>query len=180
MNKALFLDRDGVINVEKNYVYKIEDFEFVPGIFELLNFFQELNYLLIIITNQAGIGRGYYTESHFNVLNEWMLKEFQKCGIEITKVYYSPYHPVHGLGKYKKDAFCRKPNPGMLLQAKKEFNIDLTKSILIGDKITDIDAGINSGVKLNILFSNKISTNRARFCVDNLGSIIKLLQNQGF
>ena len=154
MKKAIFLDRDGVINIDKHYVYKIEEFEFISGVFETLKFFQELKYLLIIITNQSGIGRGYYTEKDFHVLNNWMLKEFEKRGIKITKVYYSPYHPEHGVGQYRKTMFCRKPNPGMILQAKEEYNIDLNKSILIGDKESDIQAGINAGVKINILVNN--------------------------
>lgn len=181
MNKALFLDRDGVINIEKHYLYKIEDFEFVEGIFEVLKHFQDNRYLLIIITNQAGIGRGYYTEKDFNTLNNWMLEELKKRDILITKVYYCPYHPEHGVGQYKKDSFDRKPNPGMILKAKKEFNIDLSKSILIGDKESDIEAGINAGInkniflegyyksyktKANIIFSNVNDIN-----IDNLGEV---------
>lgn len=154
MKKALFLDRDGVINREKNYVFRIRDFEFMEGIFEVLQHFQSLGYLLIVITNQAGIGRGYYSESDFCLINNWMLRQFKIHKIYISKVYYCPYHPTFGLGKYKKDAFCRKPNPGMILEAKNEFNIDLSKSILIGDKISDIEAGINSGIKTNVLIQN--------------------------
>jgi D-glycero-D-manno-heptose 1,7-bisphosphate phosphatase len=151
MNKALFLDRDGVINKEKDYLYKIEDFEFIDGVFEALAYFQDQGYLLIIVTNQAGIARGYYKEADFLVLNEWMLQQFILQRIQITKVYYSPYHPVYGIGEYKKEAFCRKPNPGMILQAAAEFDINLAESILIGDKESDIAAGINAGITMNIL-----------------------------
>lgn len=158
--KAVFLDRDGVINVEKNYVHKIEDFEFMDGIFNLLRFFQEKGYLLIIITNQAGIGRGYYTEKQFHILNDWMLQQFENENIQITKVYYCPYHPEHGLGDYKRDSFDRKPNPGMILKAAKEFNVDLRQSILIGDKQSDIQAGVSAGIEKNILLSGK---EKARF-----------------
>lgn len=153
-NKALFLDRDGVINVDKKYVYKIEDFEFIDGVIETLRYFQELGYLLIIITNQAGIGRGYYSEEDFRILNEWMLTQFANKGVHISKVYYSPFHPEHGIGKYKRESFYRKPNSGMILQAQKEFDIDLAKSILVGDKESDIEAGINAGIKVNVLVSN--------------------------
>ena len=155
MNKAVFLDRDGIINVEKRYLYKIEDFEFVDGIFETLLFFQDLGYILIIITNQSGIARGYYSEADFFVLTGWMLREFEKAGVHIAKVYFSPYHPECGIGEYKRESFCRKPNPGMILQAKREFNIDLQHSILIGDQETDIEAGINAGVGTNILVRSK-------------------------
>lgn len=182
MNKALFLDRDGVINVDKGYVHKIEDFEFIDGIFEVLKYFQEKGYLLIVVTNQAGIGRGYYTEEEFHILNNWMLEEFRKKGINITKVYYCPYHPVHGIGKYKKDAFCRKPNPGMILKAKKEFNINLTESILVGDKFTDILSGKNAGLNKLVLIKNDIKKHKKQD-IENIDYIIlqnikKLLTNK--
>ncbi len=151
MTKALFLDRDGVINKEKNYLYQIEDFEFIDGVFATLKYFQDQGYLLIIVTNQAGIARGYYSEADFQKLNQWMLQQFEAQGIHIGKVYYSPYHPEYGTGKYKKETNCRKPNPGMILQAKEEFDISLAESILIGDKESDIEAGINAGICMNIL-----------------------------
>lgn len=148
---ALFLDRDGVINKEKNYLYKMDEFEFIDGVFNTLSFFQKKGFLLFVITNQSGIARGYYSEKDFNNLTDWMTKEFVRKGIYITKVYYCPYHFENGFGKYKKESFFRKPNPGMILQARDEFNIDLEKSILVGDKETDIEAGINAGIKYNIL-----------------------------
>lgn len=147
MNKAMFLDRDGVINIDKGYVYKIEDFEFIDGIIEILREYQEKGYLLIIITNQAGIARGYYTEDDYLVLNRWMIDKLQGQGINITKVYYCPHHPEHGIGKYKKDCNCRKPKPGMIQKAVRDFNIDLSNSILIGDKASDVEAGIKAGIK---------------------------------
>ena len=149
--KALFLDRDGVINKEKDYLYKIEDFEFINGVFDALLHFQANGYLLIIITNQSGIARGYYRETDFLALNEWMLEQFATQGIRIAKVYYSPYHPDCGIGQYKKDTHCRKPNPGMILQAREDFDIDLKESILVGDKESDIEAGLRAGIGMNIL-----------------------------
>ncbi len=146
VKKALFLDRDGVINKEKNYLYKIEDFEFIDGVFESCKFFQDRGYEIIIITNQAGIARGYYTEEDFHRLNNWMLDEFKKRGINISKVYFCPHHP-----DFTGECECRKPNPGMILQAQKEFGLDLSSSILVGDKESDIKAGKNAGVGLNIL-----------------------------
>lgn len=154
MNKALFLDRDGVINVEKNYVHKIEDFEFIDGIFELTQYFQDKGYLIIVITNQAGIGRGYYTEEDFHKLNDWMIDQFKQKGILITEVYYCPFHPTHGIGEYKKDSFDRKPNPGMILDATRKYNINISESILIGDKESDIEAGNNANIGRNILFNS--------------------------
>ena len=153
--KALFLDRDGVINKDSGYVYKIKDFHLIDGIFELLLSAMLKDYLIIIITNQAGIGRGYYNKEDFLFLSDWMSDEFARRKIIINKIYYSPYHPVHGIGKYKRDDRSRKPNPGMIEDAREEFDIDLTESLLIGDKVTDIQAGLNAGISRNIFFSPK-------------------------
>ncbi len=149
-NKAIFLDRDGVINVEKNYVHLVEDFEFIEGIFELCALVQRLNFRIVIITNQAGIGRGYYTIDDFDRLTKWMLAQFRARGIRIEKVYYCPYHPSAGVGKYRKNSSDRKPNPGMILKAKREFDLDLSKSILVGDKDSDLEAGRTAGVMWNL------------------------------
>ena len=152
-HKALFLDRDGVINIEKNYVYKIEDFEFIDGIFGLCKAAYECGYLIFVITNQAGIGRGYYSEKDFWMLTNWMLNQFTDKGILITKVYYCPYHPKQGIGYYHRDSYDRKPNPGMILRARDEFNLNLGSSMLVGDKESDILAGIAADVGLNVLYS---------------------------
>ncbi len=147
MQKALFLDRDGVINVEVNYLHKIEDFIFIDGIFELCKYYQNLGFIIIVVTNQSGIARDYYTEDDFNVLTTWMIKEFNKHNIKIQKVYHCPHHPDFGL-----KCNCRKPEPGMLLEAKKQFDIDMKRSILIGDKESDIEAAINAGLTESYLF----------------------------
>jgi D-glycero-D-manno-heptose 1,7-bisphosphate phosphatase len=144
--KALFLDRDGVINVEKNYVFRIADFEFIPGIFELCAAAQRLGFKLVVITNQAGIGRGYYTETDYQHLNEWMLEQFRLNGIEIDRVYHCPYHPTAGVGAYRQESFDRKPNPGMILRAQRDFDLELSQCALIGDKNSDIEAGRAAGV----------------------------------
>ncbi|NQV13929.1 HAD family hydrolase [bacterium] len=148
MRKALFLDRDGVVNVERNYTIQIEDFQFIEGIHALCSEFQERGYLIFVITNQAGIARGYYTEAEFQQLTDWMLEAFESNGIHIEKVYHCPHHPDFG-----GDCECRKPNPGMILQAKFDYNLDLAKSILIGDKESDLQAGRNAGIGQNILFN---------------------------
>lgn len=147
MKKALFLDRDGVINIELNYLYKIEDFKFIDGIFELCRHYQNLGYIIIVVTNQSGIARNYYNESDFEKLTAWMIDEFAKDGIKITKVYHCPHHPdISG------ECSCRKPEPGMILQAQKEFDIDLKSSILVGDKERDIEAAMEAGICENYLF----------------------------
>lgn len=152
-NKALFLDRDGVVNLDHGYVHRIVDFEFVDGIFELLKCAQQKNYLIIIITNQAGIGRGLYSEETFVKLNSWMCDKFLAEGILITQVYYCPSHPYMGIGAYRKDDFRRKPNPGMIFDAQLDFDLDLNVSLLVGDKETDMQAGLAAGLGCNVLFN---------------------------
>ncbi len=153
--RAVFLDRDGVINVNHGYVHDPETFEFIDGIFEVACAAHASGYKLIVITNQSGIGRGYYSETQFHQLTEWMCNEFLNAGAPIEKVYFSPFHPTAGLGTFKKDDVSRKPRPGMIHQAREEMNLNLGSSILIGDKVSDIQAGITAGVGLNILFALK-------------------------
>jgi D-glycero-D-manno-heptose 1,7-bisphosphate phosphatase len=159
MKPALFLDRDGVINVEKNYVYRIEDFEFIDGIFELCKTAQDIGYAIVVITNQAGIGRGYYTEADFHRLNDWMVGRFLLRGIHIDGVYFCPYHPTGGIGEYRRESYDRKPNPGMLLKARNDLDIDLDRSIMVGDKPSDLQAAQKAGVPQKILFSQVQSSN---------------------
>jgi len=141
-NKALFLDRDGVVNVEKNYLHKVDDFEFIEGIFELCLHYQKLGYLIFVVTNQSGIARNYYTSEDFDKLSSWMINQFEEKDIKISQVYYCPHHPdITG------DCLCRKPNPGMLLEAKEQYNLDMKNSIIVGDKESDIMAGYNAGIK---------------------------------
>jgi len=146
--KAAFLDRDGVINIDKSYVHKVEDFEFVDGVFETLKFLQDRGYLLIVVTNQSGIGRGYYSEEDFQTLTSYMLKELKKNGIDIAKVYHCPHSP-------DVKCECRKPAPKMLLDAKKEFDIDMQNSLMIGDKKSDIEVGKNAKVGTTIFIGDK-------------------------
>lgn len=153
-NKALFLDRDGVINVDKHHVYKIEDCEFIDGIFDKCRQAKSKGYKLIVVTNQAGIAKGIYTEEDYFKFRDYVHAEFEKQGCPIDAEYYCPYH-IEGFGKYKKDSEDRKPNPGMILKAAKDFNIDLSQSILIGDKESDIEAGKRAGVG-ECMLSNKL------------------------
>lgn len=164
---ALFLDRDGVINIEKNYLHKQEDFEFMDGIFDLCNFYQEKGYLIIVVTNQSGIARGYYSEVDFSNLTVWMIAAFASKGIKITQVYHCPHHPdISG------ECECRKPHPGMLLRAGKEFNIDFENSLLVGDSERDIEAAYNAGVKETYLFSEEIKETKASKNIHSLRSLI--------
>ncbi len=148
--RALFLDRDGVINEERNYVYRIEDFVFIDGIFGLCRQARDLGFRLVVITNQAGIGRGYYTEADYRTLTRWMERQFADRGVPIDRVYHCPYHPTAGVGDYRRDSFDRKPNPGMILRARDELDLDLPRSVLVGDKDSDIEAGRAAGVGYNL------------------------------
>jgi len=146
MKKAIFLDRDGTINVEKDYIYKSEDLVFEEGTIEALKTFKNLGYILIVVSNQSGIARGYFTEEDLNIFNNNMNEILKKNGVEITEFYCCPHHP-DGIGEYKKVCECRKPNNKMIEDAIKEYNIDREKSYMIGDKISDIGAGIKSNLK---------------------------------
>ncbi len=136
--KAVFLDRDGTINVEKNYLYKIDDFEFIDGVLEALKELSDAGFLLIIITNQSGIARGYYTEKDYEILNSWLLETLAKNRINITASYFCPHLPDATVEKYRTLCTCRKPNTGLFEQAVKDFNINLKRSFAIGDKIRDL------------------------------------------
>lgn len=141
MIKALFLDRDGVINIDKVHVYRVEDFEFSPGIFDLCKEYASQGFSIFVITNQAGIAKGLYTTEDFLRITGWMTEEFRKRGIEIAKVYYCPHFPdISG------PCSCRKPAPGMILKAREEFDIDLSQSVLIGDKESDLESGRRAGI----------------------------------
>lgn len=154
--KCLFLDRDGVINYDYGHVGTEDRFKFKPGIFNLIKKANNLNYLVIVITNQAGIGKGFYSDKEFKKLSKWMLNRFQERKCYINDVFYCPYHPSEGKGKYLKASFDRKPSPGMLIKAATKHKIDLNKSILVGDKHSDIEAGQLAGIKKLYLIGNKI------------------------
>ena len=146
MKKAIFLDRDGTINVEKDYIYKSEDLVFEEGSIEALKTFKNLGYILIVVSNQSGIARGYFTEEDLNIFNNNMNEILKKNGVEITEFYCCPHHP-DGIGEYKKVCECRKPNNKMIEDAIKKYNIDREKSYMIGDKTSDIGAGLKSNLK---------------------------------
>jgi D-glycero-D-manno-heptose 1,7-bisphosphate phosphatase len=143
--KALFLDRDGTINVEKDYVYKVEDFKFQPGIIDLMKHYADKGFLIFIITNQSGIARGFYGEKDFWKLTHWMQEQLINEGIRIEKVLYCPHHP-----DFTGECKCRKPKPGLFVEAIKEFNINPESSVNIGDKERDILAGHNAGIGKNL------------------------------
>jgi D-glycero-D-manno-heptose 1,7-bisphosphate phosphatase len=144
--RALFLDRDGVINVEVNYLYLIEHARFMPGIFDLCRTAQQLGYHLIIVTNQGGIGKGLHTEEQYQTLMTWMRAEFAREGITFDAIYHAAYHPEALLEEYLRDSHLRKPAPGMMLRGASEFSLDLAASVLVGDRCTDIEAANAAGI----------------------------------
>jgi D-glycero-D-manno-heptose 1,7-bisphosphate phosphatase len=147
--KAIFLDRDGTINIDHEYVHKVENFEFIPGIFEALRKAQDSKkYMLIVVTNQSGIGRGKYTIEDFKKVERYMLDSLKKEGIRIDKVYFCPHN-------FDEGCECRKPKIKFLLDAKREFDIDLNKSYMIGDKTTDIKFGKDGGCKTILVLTGK-------------------------
>ena len=148
MTKALFLDRDGIINIDHGYVSKVEDFEFVEGIFDLVRYFTDAGYLIFVVTNQSGIGRGYYKEEDFSVLTQWMINAFKDENIHIEKVYHCPHSP-------EEKCHCRKPETRMIEQAVESYDIDLSNSWMIGDKQSDIDLAINAGIGNSVYIGNK-------------------------
>lgn len=135
--KAVFLDRDGVINEDTGYPHAPDQIRFKPGIFEFCSAILEKGYMIIVVTNQAGVAKGLFTEQDVMSLHEWMLQEFSQRGVEIAGFYYCPYHKYAELAEYRRDSDCRKPNPGMILQAARDLDIDISRSVMIGDKPTD-------------------------------------------
>ena len=167
MPKALFLDRDGVVNVEKNYLYKIDDFELIEGILDVCRFYEKQGYIIIIVTNQSGISRGYYTEDDFKHLSEWMIEHFKSLGITITHIYHCPHHEsIDGTCE------CRKPEPGMFLEAQRDFDIDMNNSVMIGDNERDIEAAIRAGVTTNILLSHDAIHSNADKIIHSLKELL--------
>jgi len=148
MKKALFLDRDGIINKDYGYVYKVENFEFNKAIFDIVKYFQDKGYLIIVITNQSGIGRGYYSEDDFFKLSKYMLEEFKKRDLNINSIYYCPHAP-------EIECSCRKPATKMIESAKEDFNIDLKNSIMVGDKQSDINLAKNAGIGVSVAIGDR-------------------------
>jgi D-glycero-D-manno-heptose 1,7-bisphosphate phosphatase len=182
--RALILDRDGVINIDHNYVHRPEQCVFVDGIFDMVRAFAARGYLIVIATNQAGIGRGLYSEEDFQVFMRWMRDEFRREGIEIAAIYHCPDHPTAGIGAYRRENPWRKPGPGMMLQAAKDLDLDLAASWCVGDKMSDMEAARTAGVGSCVLYDPNASASenmdgfwRARRLADVTAMLAKL-ENQ--
>ena len=178
-DSALFLDRDGVINVDRGYIHRAEQFEFVPGIFELACFWtNELRRPIVVVTNQSGIGRGYFDQNAYAELTRWMCDRFAAEGTCITRVYHCPYHPLDGIGAYRRDHPWRKPKPGMLLQAASDLRLDPARCAIIGDKMSDMEAGAAAGIGLRILLGPREDkwAESAHEVVADLGEALALVR----
>lgn len=172
--KTIFLDRDGVINKEVGYLHKIEDFEFINGVFDACLYFQSLGYQIIIVTNQSGIARGYYNESDFHVVNNWMLAKFKNNNINILDVFFCPHGP-------ESNCECRKPKPGMFNQANNKHGINMEKSWMIGDKEADVQAANTAGIKNTILVKSGHAidekNSNAKFILDSISQVKTIIKN---
>ena len=179
LSRALFLDRDGVINVDTGFVWRPENFVFNDGVFAACRRARTLGYRLVVVTNQSGIGRGLYSEDDFNALTTWMCGRFADEGVEIARVYFAPTHPEHALGRYRVDSPDRKPGPGMLLRAAADLGLDLAASALVGDRETDIRAAHAAGVPIKLLIPHHeedLAATLADAVVGSLGEAIDWLE----
>jgi D-glycero-D-manno-heptose 1,7-bisphosphate phosphatase len=172
--KTIFLDRDGVINKEVNYLHKIEDFEFIDEVFETCFYLKNLGFEIIVVTNQSGISRGYYSENDFHVINNWMISQFKENNINILDVFFCPH-------SNESNCECRKPKPGMLLSAKNKHNINMRESWMIGDSERDITAASLAGIKNTILVrsGHKIDeeNSQAKFYLNSIHEIRNLVKS---
>jgi len=180
IRRALFLDRDGVVNEEVGYLSHPEEVLFVPGISSLCRTARVLGYRIFIVTNQAGIARGYYTEEDFQNLMQWMLAELAKEDVRIDAVYHCPFHPTHGIGAYKREHEDRKPGIGMLQRAAAGFGVSLPDSVLIGDRCTDIGAANAAGLRQAFLIMGTESSCPGQYqSVHSLAEVERWLIEQG-
>ena len=152
-NTAVFLDRDGTINEEVGYLDSLDKFKVIPSAYEAIRLINESGMKVVVISNQAGVARGFFTEDFVKITHEHLETALRKKGAYIDNFYYCPHHPTEGIKPYRKDCNCRKPAPGMLLRAAKDLNIDLTKSYLVGDRFRDMEAAKKAGVKRVVLAS---------------------------
>lgn len=154
---ALFLDRDGVINVDHGYVYRPEDCEFVPGIFSLVARANQLGFRVLVVTNQSGIARGYYDEAAFQDFCRWQQAQFAAQGAHIDHFFFCPHHPEGKVAAYAQRCDCRKPGSGMFRQAGEQFAIDLARSVMVGDKPIDMEAALGAGVGRGFMLADPSS-----------------------
>ena len=168
MNLAVFIDRDGVLNQDPpHYAHRLDQLALIPRSDDAIKLLKDNGYLVIVISNQSGVARGYYTENEVSSFNIALLTEIKKNGGDIDAIYYCPHHPDAKIEKYRLTCNCRKPKPGMLLQAAKEHNIDLQKSYVVGDKWSDIEAGKNAGCQTILVLTGHGTDESLKMKEDN-------------
>lgn len=184
---AVFLDRDGTLNLEKDYLYRIDDFEFIPGVPQAIKKLKKAGYLVIVVTNQSGVARGYFSLDDVARLHEHIQKQLAAFGTGVDAFYICPHHPEKGQGEYLKVCDCRKGQPGLLIQASTDLGLDLQKSFMIGDKLADIEAGENAGCQPILVLTGyglesrlQIEVNRAIICEDFCAAVDVILGNKKF
>ncbi|MBJ7223620.1 MULTISPECIES: D-glycero-beta-D-manno-heptose 1,7-bisphosphate 7-phosphatase [unclassified Brenneria] len=148
---AVFLDRDGTINIDHGYVHEIDQFQFIEGVIDGMRELKNMGFALVLVTNQSGIARGKFTEDQFMQLTEWMDWSLADRGVDLDGIYFCPHHPDQGSEEYRQVCDCRKPEPGMLLSAQRHLNIDMAASYMVGDKVEDMQAAVAAGVGTKIL-----------------------------
>ena len=147
MTSVVFLDRDGVVNTDIGYLWRREDLAWIPGAPEAIRLFNERGWPVVVITNQSGVARGYYREEDVQSLHLWMNAELNKLGARIDAFYFCPHHPKGAVTEYTRECDCRKPQPGMILQAMEDWQADPATSFLIGDKDSDVAAATAAGIQ---------------------------------
>ncbi len=177
-NKTVFLDRDGTINIEKHYLYRVSDFEYIEGAVEGLRKLSDMGYLLVVVTNQSGIARGFYTEEDYRILDEWMKADLLKKGIQIAGSYYCPHLPDGIVKKFACECECRKPKTGLYWQPAKELNINMDMSFAIGDKMRDLSICGESGVK-GILISDTVQDKTECIVCSSWKDVVQIIKNCG-
>jgi D-glycero-D-manno-heptose 1,7-bisphosphate phosphatase len=179
--RALFLDRDGVLNHEMGYLYRSEEVRWVEGVFSLCRRAAGLGYRIVVVTNQSGIARGLYSEADFHALMDWMRVELEREQVRLEAVYFCPYHPEHGVGGYRREHEDRKPGPGMLLRAAREHGLTLAESVLVGDRCSDVTAANAAGLRQAFLLSGteEAACEGSYLAVDSLAAVERWLGEQG-
>jgi D-glycero-D-manno-heptose 1,7-bisphosphate phosphatase len=165
---ALFLDRDGVLNVDRNYVFRKEDFEWIEGAPEAIKAFNDRGWWVFVVTNQSGIARGLYSEQQMHELHVWLAKELGAYGASIDRIYHCPFHEEGTIERYRRESFNRKPKPGMLLQAMTDFPVIKERSFLIGDKQADLEAAKAAGIRA-FLFTGGNLASFAEWALADMG-----------
>ncbi|HVY90994.1 MAG TPA: HAD family hydrolase [Hyphomonadaceae bacterium] len=165
---ALFLDRDGVINVDRSYVSKVEDFEWVEGAIEAIRYFNDKGWWVFVVTNQSGIARGLYTEDEMEALHAWLGERLAENGARIDRIYHCPFHEEGSIERYRRDSYDRKPKPGMLIRAMTDFPVAKEQSFLIGDKEADLEAAKAAGIR-GFLFSGGNLAQFAQWALADMG-----------